>query len=130
MPSSICADTSNSILKKRFCKLGKLSLIASHKLRMVSLWFTNLSFACWSLFSLTAEGVRLRLNKKELLGTSGTSSAATVLTGSGVFSGFSSPELEYRNQVNVCPPKKNIVCDHGNIMQCYCMNFILSEGNS
>ena len=87
---------------KRFCKLGKLSLIASHKLRMVSLWFTNL----WSRFSLTGEGVRLRLNKKELLGTSGTSSAATVLTGSGVFSGFSSPELKYGNQVNVCPPKK------------------------
>ena len=50
--------------------------------------------------------MRLRLNKKELLGTSGTSSAATVLTGSGVFSGFSSPELKYRNQVSICPPKK------------------------
>jgi len=37
--------------------------------------------------------VRLLLNKKELLGTSGTSSAVTVLTGSGVFSGLSSPGL-------------------------------------
>ena len=54
--------------------------------------------------------MQLRLNKKELLGTSGTSSAATVVTGSGVFSGFSSPELKYRNQVNVqCMPTKKIL---------------------
>ena len=58
--------------------------------------FTNLFFASSSLFFLTGEGVRLLLNRKELLGTSGTSSAATVLTGSGVCSDLSLPELKIR----------------------------------
>lgn len=55
---------------------------------------SNLFFASSSLFFLTGEGVRLLLNRKELLGTSGTSSAVTVLTGSGICSGFSLPELK------------------------------------
>ena len=55
---------------------------------------SNLFFASSSLFFLTGEGVRLLLNRKELLGTSGTSSAVTVLTGSGLCSGFSLPELK------------------------------------
>lgn len=54
----------------------------------------HLFFASSSLFCLTGVGVRLRLNRKELLGTSGISSAVTVLTGSGLFSGFSLPELK------------------------------------
>lgn len=52
-----------------------------------------LFFASSSLFFLIGEGVRLLLNRKELLGTSGTSSAATVLTGSGICSDLSLPEL-------------------------------------
>ena len=40
--------------------------------------------------------MRLLLNRKELLGTSGTSSAATVLTGSGIRSDLSLPELKIR----------------------------------
>jgi len=55
-----------------------------------------LFFASSSLFFLTGEGVRLLLNRKELLGTSGTSSAATVLTGSGICSDFSLPELKIK----------------------------------
>ena len=58
--------------------------------------FTNLFFASSSLFFLTGEGVRLLLNRKELLGTSGTSSAATVLTGSGICSDLSLPELKIK----------------------------------
>ena len=40
--------------------------------------------------------MRLLLNRKELLGTSGTSSAATVLTGSGICSDLSLPELKIK----------------------------------
>ena len=56
---------------------------------------TYLFFACWSLFSLTGEGVWLLLNRKELLGTSGISSTATELKGSGLF-GLASPGLEFK----------------------------------
>ena len=61
---------------------------------------TYLFFSCWSLFSLTGEGVQLLLKRKELLGTSGISSTATELNGSELF-GLSSPELEFKLIANI-----------------------------
>lgn len=55
--------------------------------------FFSLFFSSWSLFSLTGDGVRLLLNRKELLGTSGTSSAATVLNASVLISSLSPSSL-------------------------------------
>lgn len=55
--------------------------------------FVSLFFSSWSLFSLTGDGVRLLLNRKELLGTSGTSSAVTVLNASVLISSLSPSPL-------------------------------------
>jgi len=57
------------------------------------LLFFSLFFSSWSLFSLTGDGVRLLLNRKELLGTSGTSSAVTVVNASVLISSLSPSPL-------------------------------------